>query len=221
MFHGQYGSNLGFGYQAPRPHPVAMASAGNVTGAGDLRFTASHAPAGVGRLQLVPFQIDANTALTASAWGAGARFLPMLFGETATQATMQTPQISWAVFRLVGLVTAITRQLAVTDIIEIRQLNVGGGANLLQVTQGSRAELYDIASDRIPGLREYPLVRSPNQVELTVGFRDGLGGATLLGQNVLEVGVLADNLADDVFGAHLPGPYARQDAMIRKAIGRY
>jgi hypothetical protein len=193
------------------------------SGAGGLIFKVGGVPGGVGRLQIVPFQLTA-AAIAPSTHAAGTRFIPLLFGAVAaagggTNLAIQTPAMPWAIFRLVGVVTAITRQLAVTDNVELQQINTGNGANLLLTNAGSRWELFDAGRPTLASLRDYPLVRAPNTLQGQVGFSDLLGGGTLRGNNVAFCAALCDNLADDGFGAHLPGPYARPEALIRKPVG--
>ena len=191
------------------------------SGAGGLVFKAGGVPGGVGRLQIVPFELSA--AVVGSAYLAGTRFIPLLFGTAAgvggANVAINTPAMPWAIFRFVGAVTALTRHLAVTDNIEIQTLNTGNGANLLLTNLGSRWELFDAGRPTLASLRDYPLIRAPNTLQGLVGFRDLLGGATLRGNNVAYIAALCDNLADDGFGAHLPGPYARPEALIRKPVG--
>lgn len=192
-----------------------------VTSAGGLQFSASHSPAGVGRLEYVPFELSAQgaAALAVPGQAAGFRALPILAGEVQDTILLQTPQISWAVFRVLGLVTTLTRQGNVTDNIRVNTLNLGGGPNLILSQNGSRAELYDIANERFAGLRDYPILRSPNQAFLNIQF-SSITGAAAVGNNVLTAALVVDVLADDNFGAHLPGPYARRDSLIRRPVGR-
>ena len=187
------------------------------SGAGGLVFKAGGVPGGVGRLQIVPFEIGAP--IGPSTQPAGSRFIPLLFGAADGNVAIATPAMPWAIFRFVGAVTAITRQLAVTDNVEIQSLNTGNGANLLLTNLGSRWELFDAGRPTLASLRDYPLVRAPNTLGGVVAFRDLLNGGTLRGNNVAYIAALCDNLADDGFGAHLPGPYARPEALIRKPVG--
>lgn len=200
-----------------------MANSPRASGAGSLSFRVSGAPGGVGRLQLLPFQFGVGQANpTIGAPAAGQRFLPLLAGQVDANTQMITAQISWAVFRLVGVVTVTTRHLAVTDQFELQILSTQNGGNLLLSNGGNRVELFAIDNPTIQGLRDYPLIRSPNVLTLQVSFRDLLvaTAGTLRGNSVVEVAAIVENLADDSFGAHLPGPYARTEALIRKPVGR-
>jgi hypothetical protein len=188
------------------------------SGAGGLVFKTGGVPGGVGRIQIVPFEIQA--AIGPSTHPAATRFIPLLFNAANGNAAVATPAMPWAIFRLVGAVTSITRHLAVTDNVEFQTISTGNGANLLLTNAGSRWELFDIGRPTLASLRDYPLVRAPNTLQGTVAFRDLLGGATLRGNSVALLGALCDNLADDGFGAHLPGPYARPEALIRRPVGR-
>jgi hypothetical protein len=196
---------------------MAYSSPAKVTSTGGLEFTATHSPAGVGRLEYIPFQLAAADP-TGNAIGTPFAALPAAAGTVAVN--MATPQISWAVCRIVGVVTTTTRQGAVTDLIDVQQLNVGGGPNLILSANGSRIELYDVANERFAGLRDYPILRSPNQCFLTIGTASGVGGANYAGNNLITAMLVVDVLADDNFGAHLPGPYARTNSLIRKPVGR-
>lgn len=201
-----------------------MASlAPRATGAGGLSFRVSGAPGGVGRIQILPFQVDVGQPAIGNNT-AGTRFAGF-FTPAADAGLFQmiTAQVSWAVFRLIGIVTVTTRHLAVTDQIELVTLQTANGGNLLLSNTGNRVELFDIANPTIQGLRDYPLVRSPNTLTLTLRGRDLLAGgaaSTFRGNTVVELGALADNLADDAYGAHLPSPASRTNALIRKPVGR-
>ena len=198
---------------------MAYSSPAKVTSTGGLEFTATHSPAGVGRLEYIPFQLAAADP-TGNAPGTPFAALPA--GAATVQINMATPQISWAVCRIVGVVTTTTRQGAVTDLIDITGLNVGGGPNLILSANGSRIELYDVANERFAGLRDYPILRSPNQCFLTIATATGVGAApsTYAGSDLITAMLVVDVLADDNFGAHLPGPYARTNSLIRKPVGR-
>lgn len=190
-------------------------------GSGGLQYQVD-SPPGVGRQVLVPFELLAgNLPVAAGVVAAGTRFMPLLAGEAVNQLQMVSANIPWAVVRIVGVITSTTRQGTVTDQIEVIGLQVGGGANLLLAQTGGRVEAFDIANEHLAGLRDYPLLRSPNQAFLTLGFRDGTAiAAALLGNNLVTAALVCEVLADDNFGAHIPGPYARGQALTRQQIGR-
>jgi len=71
------------------------------------------------------------------------------------------------------------------------------------------------------GLRDFPILRSPNQAFLNVAWANSVAGAnTTAGDHIVGFDLIVDVLADDNFGAHLPGAYARTDSLIRKPVGR-
>ena len=196
---------------------MAYRAPSKATSAGGLEFTATHSPAGVGRLEYIPFGLAAaDPAVNA----VGTPYAVANAGAGLAAINFVTPQISWAVCRIVGVVTTTVRQGAVTDVITVTNLNVGGGPNLILSANGSRVELYDVANERFAGLRDYPILRSPNQCFLTIGTASGVGALVYAGNNLLTAMLVVDVLADDNFGAHLPGPYARTKSLIRKPVGR-
>ena len=188
------------------------------SGAGGLVFKAGGVPGGVGRIQIVPFELTA--LVNGSTAPATTRYIPLLLAVAPANTTVQTPAMPWAIFRLVGMVTSLVRHLAVTDEIELQSVNTGNGANLLNTNVGSRFETFDAGRPTLASLRDYPLVRAPNFLQAIVAWRDVLGGAALRGRSVAFLAALCDNLADDSFGAHLPGPYARPEALVRRPVGR-
>ncbi len=170
-------------------------------------------PPGVGRQVLVPFELNA-APLPLGGNPVGTRFLDACVAavQVSNTITMATAAIPWAVARIVGLVTSTTRQGAVTDLIEVQDLSIGGGANLLLATTGQRIEAFDIANEHLAGLRDYPLLRAPNRAFLQIFFRDGTaaGAGALLGNNLITASLVVEVLSDDDFGSHTPGPYARK-----------
>lgn len=120
--------------------------------------------------------------------------------------------------------------------IVVRDLKVGGGATLFTHEEYADAGLYDSAAPEFCGLRDYPLLKSPNvaQVEIaalgcggTVGEGAAGGannGVTVAGNGVsngiqsivFSANLICEVLSDDQYGKHIPGPYARSQAMVRR-----
>ena len=213
-------------------------------GAGGLGFDVQ-APPGVGRLVRMPFYpsgtvpanyITSGGAATASAVvptftyrNAGGAAITDIWIVGGAEMKLQTPQISWAEMRIVGfevdmqgnnraLSTAgvtVTNSVFAPKLI-CKDLKIGGGANLFTHENYADADIYDAQQPEYCGLRDYPVVKSPNQAEVTVAAvavcdSDGAGECSITATVVL----LCEILNDDVVGAHIPGPYARKDAMIR------
>ena len=71
---------------------------------------------------------------------------------------------------------------------------------------------YSNKNDYYAGLRDYPLLISPNQAEVTVGAVS----PTATGDTVtFSVQLVCEVLNDENYGTHIPGPYARGASMVR------
>ena len=86
------------------------------------------------------------------------------------------------------------------------------------------ASLYDCKNDSFAGLRDYPVLKSPNVAEVTLGIKTGVasGGTTyamaaagVSASILMSCNLVCEILQDDNYGAGVPGPYARQMAMRR------
>jgi hypothetical protein len=203
-------------------------------GTGGLKFVAQ-SPPGLGRLIRIPFYLQDNTTRYAALIGStGVAVAAALVGAAITSTThpvvcvgppaatgagvtavLRTPQISWALLRIVGFeVTMYTppnddsypMELAVSD------LQIGGGANLFVHEDFAPAAIYLAGQDSFAGLRDYPVLESPNTCEVQV---QNLGHIT---SNRIDFGcnLVCEILMDDQAGAHVPGPYARPGAMVRQ-----
>lgn len=204
-------------------------------GTGGLKFTAQ-SPPGLGRLIRIPFYLQTAVTRYAALIGstAAAIAVPMAGGAgiasnthpvvcagppaaigVGPTALLVTPQISWALLRIVGFeVTMYTppnddsypMELAVSD------LQIGGGANLFVHEDFAPASIYKSGLDSFAGLRDYPLLESPNTCEVQV---QTVGHTT---SNRIDFGcnLVCEILMDDQAGAHIPGPYARPGAMVRQ-----
>jgi hypothetical protein len=89
---------------------------------------------------------------------------------------------------------------------------VGGGANLFVHEDFAPGSIYLAGQDSFAGLRDYPILRSPNQSEVSV---QGMGLDTSAGAT-FSCSLVCEILQDDNYGAHIPGPYARPGALVRQ-----
>lgn len=219
------------------PHSSALAAAaGKVNramtdGVGGMQFTAQ-APPGIGRLIRIPFyllnavngfhalngqQAAAITAITSTVSAthpAVFLFPPVAAGATVT-AIMRTPQISWAILRVVGFeANTLDTVLPPTAPMEINfsDLQIGGGANLFVHEDFAPAGIYLMGQDSFAGLRDYPILRSPNTAEVSI---QGMGLIASAGVTY-SCNLVAEILTDDNYGSHIPGPYARPGALVRQ-----
>ena len=208
-----------------------------VDGVGGLSFTAQ-SPPGVGRLIRIPFYLTTGVAnaicsLTANDTLAG--FNADLAAGTANQtvptcvidfaalaaagatntAIMQTPQISWATLRIVAfeiqrqdatLAPASAGEVCVSD------LQIGGGANLFVHEDFAPAGIYLSGQSSFAGLRDYPILKSPNVASVSV---QGLGDPASA-RISFSASLVCEILVDDMYGAHIPGAYARPGALVRQ-----
>lgn len=202
-----------------------------VDGVGGMQFTAQ-APPGIGRLIRIPFYINSAVvgfhslsgqlaATITNVTGAASSTHPAVFlfppaaaGATNT-AIMQTPQISWAILRIVGFECNVlypTLPPAAPMEVCFSDLKVGGGANLFVHEDFAPGGIYLAGQDSFAGLRDYPILRSPNTAEVSV---QGIGLATSAGAT-FSCNLVAEVLQDDNYGSHIPGPYARPGALVRQ-----
>ena len=105
----------------------------------------------------------------------------------------------------------------------VQDLQIGGGANLFTHEDFADGEIYDSAQPEFCGLRDYPILKSPNTAQVTVaavgsGGSADPGGAGVVGVQSItfSVALLCEVLQDDNYGSHIPGPYARKGAMVRR-----
>tara|TARA_Y100000034_G_scaffold115525_1_gene152767 strand:- start:15781 stop:16464 length:684 start_codon:yes stop_codon:yes gene_type:complete len=205
-------------------------------GVGGLRFTAQ-SPPGIGRLIRIPFYHQVATAGYASlgvpsllvavgaavAGGAGIASAiepmvtvgpPAAIGATNT-AQLQTPQISWALLRIVGFECSVQYPVVpATDAMDLAfsDLQIGGGANLFVHENFGPAGIYLMGQDSFAGLRDYPILQSPNTATVNI---QGVG-SNFSAPLTFSANLVCEILQDDNYGAHVPGPYARSGAMVRK-----
>lgn len=210
-----------------------------VDGVGGMQFTAQ-SPPGIGRLIRIPFylvsgvanQIFAAAANTTAATvatrltnGDGSTTIPTTYidftnlsggvaGQTGV-ALMQTPQISWATLRIVGFEInrqdAILAPAAVPEIC-VSDLQIGGGANLFVHEDFAPSGIYLAGQSSFAGLRDYPILKSPNVAQVSV---QGVGDPASA-QIAFSASLVCEILVDDNYGAHVPGAYARAGALVRQ-----
>jgi len=204
-----------------------------VDGVGGMQFTAQ-APPGVGRLIRLPFYLE-NATINYNALvgqvlpfpapplpGLPSRVYPVInyipavaLNGASNEALLRTPQISWALLRVVGFEANVLYQpVPATPVMEVcfRDLKIGGGATLFVHEDYAAAGIYLMGQDSFAGLRDYPLLRSPNQAEVTTQI---VKTATAVEIN-FSCNLVCEIVEDDNYGQHVPGPYARAGALVRQ-----
>jgi hypothetical protein len=204
-------------------------AASGVEGVGGLEFQAN-APPGLGRLVRLPFYpVDANVATITEGGASAASEINPIFTEIVNSAApaftsgahlLETPAISWAVLRIVGFETQqrVARLVGTQPgpLLYVEDLQIGGGANLFTHEDFADARIYDADQPEFCGLRDYPILKSPNTAEVTVqAVTDAAFGADAQFDTV-SCSLLCEVLVDDNYGAHVPGPYARKGALVRQ-----
>jgi len=152
--------------------------------------------------------------------------------SSGASVLLQTPQISWATLRIVGFevevdgtssdVNSVGPVIANANAyphpkLVCSDLKIGGGANLFTHEDFADASIYDAKQPEFCGLRDYPILKSPNtaQVNLAVlGFNGGDLAASF--SLTFAASLLCEVLEDDNYGTNIPGPYARGAAIARR-----
>ena len=215
-----------------------------VDGVGGIQFTVQ-SPPGVGRLIRIPFYLTNATtgfaALTSTGNTPAAVAAALLAGGIAsssdpliaagppvpgpgagTTATLFTPQISWATLRLVGFEASVfgaTLPSAPVAQLGFSDLKIGGGANLFVHEDFAPADIYLDSQPSLAGLRDYPLLKSPNVAQVSVQNV----GAAASDRLIFAANLICEILVDDQYGAHIPSPAARPGALVRQGgafVGR-
>ena len=205
-------------------------------GVGGIQFTVQ-SPPGVGRLIRIPFYLtNAQTGfapllasgetpaqVTASLAGgtiaSAAEPLiaaaPPLNAGAGFTATLFTPQISWATLRVVGFEASVfgpTIPSAPVAQLGFAALKIGGGANLFVHEDFAPADIYLDSQPSLAGLRDYPLLKSPNVAQVSVQNV----GAVASDRLIFAANLICEILVDDQYGAHIPSPAARPGALVRQ-----
>lgn len=210
------------GYSSQQAAIAAASGRAGIDGIGGLRFQAM-APPGLGRLVRLPFYpvVGVPGVITASGPGLPSTVNPVVIERPAAGATspgphpLQTPQISWAVLRLVGFETQVKRQQGTSEtggMMLVADLQIGGGANLFTHEDFADGTVYDANQPEFAGLRDYPIIKSPNSASVTVQMVGNLDTYRI----EFTSSLLAEVLVDDNYGAHIPGAYARSGALVRQ-----
>jgi hypothetical protein len=211
------------GWTAQQGAVASAAARSGVDGIGGLKFQAQ-APPGLGRLVRLPFYPVVGNPGTITAGGfAGnpSSVNPVIIERPVAGATspgahpLQTPQISWAILRLVGFETQVKRQQGTSEtggMMLVADLQIGGGANLFTHEDFADSTVYDANQPEFAGLRDYPILKSPNTATVTVMMVGDLDTYRI----EFTSSLLAEVLVDDNYGAHIPGPYARRGALVRE-----
>jgi len=213
------------GYTEAQAAGQLSAAAAGIEGIGGLMFQAQ-SPPGLGRPLRLPFYpVDANAgAITGAGAGNASSTNPVVIldptgiGVNNTSGTafrMLTPQISWATLRVVGFESAQRQFRAISNpgpTLLVQNLKIGGGANLFTHEQFADAKIYDADQPEFCGLRDYPILKSPNQAEVTILPVNSVVGES----DTVSLSLLCEVLVDDNYGAHVPGPYSRKGALVRQ-----
>jgi hypothetical protein len=214
------------GYSEAQAAGQLASAAAGIEGIGGLMFQAQ-SPPGLGRLLRLPFYpVNGNpAAITSNGPGDPSSVNPVVIMDpdliaggintSGTQFQMLTPQISWATLRVVGFESAQRQAKGISNpgpTLLVQNLKIGGGANLFTHEQFADAKIYDADQPEFCGLRDYPILKSPNQAEVTVLTVNN----TLNETNTVSLSLLCEVLVDDNYGAHVPGPYSRKGALVRQ-----
>lgn len=168
---------------------------------------------------------SAPTAL----WIAAAGFVPVFRGVVITfTPTSLGPysglieyvledNVSKAQYRLrIGITATVVQNRYYNNgklYLLLKNLNIGGGANLLSQEGYIDGALYDSRLSHSPGLRALPELTSPNRA-----FIEAAIVGPQLATMTFSINLLCDVLDDDEFGTYVPGPYGRRDALLRSSV---
>jgi hypothetical protein len=213
------------GYSEAQAAGQLASAAAGVEGIGGLMFQAQ-SPPGLGRLLRLPFYpVNSNaSAITSNGLAQPSAVNPVVILDpsasnpnltSGSAFQMLTPQISWATLRVVGFESAQRQYKAISNpgpTLLVQNLKIGGGANLFTHEQFADAKIYDADQPEFCGLRDYPILKSPNQAEVTVLPVNSVVDET----NTVSLSLLCEVLVDDNYGAHVPGPYSRKGALVRQ-----
>ena len=206
-------------------------------GVGGLSFQAQ-SPPGIGRLIRIPFYLTANAqagftplsiAQVAAASSGVSSTQPVICAQSPFEATanaavavgntvlLTTPQISWATLRIVGFEAAVRYPVLPNGPVAqlcFSTLQIGGGANLFVHEDFAPSDIYLAGADSFAGLRDYPILKSPNTAQVQAQVV-GVPGVTVSRIN-FSASLVCEILVDDNYGAHIPGAYARAGALVRQ-----
>ena len=188
-----------------------------------MQFQAT-SPPGIGRLVSLPFyptsvNADVTTSGGANTVSSTNPVCILSIGNTINNAVstfvMSTPQISWATLRIVGFEVDVRTNCAQNTsqpTLLVSDLKVGGGTNLFTHEDFSDGTFYANENDYYAGLRDYPLLISPNTAQVSVSAVS----PTATGDTItFSAQLVCEVLVDQNYGTHIPGPYARGASMVR------
>ena len=206
------------------------------SGVGGLVYTAQ-SPPGLGRLIRIPFYLTnatpdfaalvagdtAGACTLAIAAGRASSTVPVVVFDPANLAApgasgnceLFTPQISWATLRLVGFEASVSSYVlsaAPQPELCFADLKIGGGATLFVHEDFAPASIYAAGQPSFAGLRDYPILESPNTAQVTAEVIGLLTSPRI----TFSASLVCEILTDDNYGAHLSGPYARPGALVRQ-----
>ena len=95
----------------------------------------------------------------------------------------------------------------------VKNLTVGGGANLLSQEGYIDAAYYDVRNPGFAGLRAYPELISPNRSSIELAF---VGPP--LASVIFSINLVCDILEDQEYGTYQVGPYDRPETMQRTNV---
>ena len=213
------------GYAQQAAAAGLAAAAAGIEGVGGLQFQAQ-SPPGVGRLLRLPFYptTATNGVVTSNGNNFASATNPVIITDPAAAVatnvsgvafTMRTPQISWATLRIVGFESSHSSFKGIANpgpTILVSDLQIGGGANLFTHEDAADSFIYDANQPEFCGLRDYPILKSPNTAEVVVTHV----GSVLNETTTFSCALLCEVLVDDNYGAHIPGPYSRAGALVRQ-----
>ena len=210
-----------------------------VDGVGGIQFTVQ-SPPGIGRLIRIPFYLTQGVngfaslsnstttaaAITTSLGAVGATLAsstepliavgpPTGAAGAGNTAILFTPQISWATLRVVGFEASVfgaTLPSAPVAQVGFAALKIGGGANLFVHEDFAPADIYLDSQPSLAGLRDYPLLKSPNVAQVAIQNVGALASDRL----IVGANLICEIVVDDQYGAHVPSPAARPGALVRQ-----
>lgn len=212
-----------------------------VRGVGGLDFVVQ-APPGRGRLIRVPMfltQTPGVQVISGGVLGGLSTTNPVCIGILTATATLtgirlQTQQVTWANYRIVGFqvlqlgtststtLTAVHSAIARPSML-VKNLVPGGGVNLFPHGNYIDATVYDVSIPELVGLRDDPVVDATNTVTVDVAITGVAQDVATDPQRLtfdpqrltFAAWLVGEVVEDTIVGAPIPGPYARRDALLR------
>ena len=175
----------------------------NIDAAGQGYRQTSVAPPGSGRLVPIPFVI-AGAVVPGVHVTAGAAAVPGAAPTVGAASNLTTNALNWAVIKLVALTTQVY-QAPTASVAVMQDFRMGGSPNLFLVEDWVCLDEYDMDKEAYPGLRAYPVLKSPNTALIQVAGVGGTAGAEVVAANI---SCICEVLRDDAFGPGIPGAYA-------------